>query len=153
MSMVRLMVGERPSRVWATARYTQSGVDQTVAATLVFPGGAMAQMSCSIASASHRFAVVAGEQGVVRTDFSNHAPESGLLSLSVKRGAPLPVPYEREEVPGGDGFRAEAESFARMVREGPEHWNGASEAESIDTVLALQAIAASARSGAWVEVG
>jgi predicted dehydrogenase len=63
------------------------------------------------------------------------------------------VPYEREEVPGGDGFRAEAESFARMVREGPAAWNGASAAESVDTVLALQAIAASARSGAWVEVG
>ena len=153
MSMVRLMVGERPSRVWATARYTLSGVDQTVAATLLFPGGATAQMSCSLSSASHRYAIVAGEAGVVRTDFSNHAPAAGVLSLDVKRGAALPVPYEREEVPGGDGFRAEAESFARMVREGPAGWNGASEAESIDTVLALQAIAASARSGAWVEVG
>ena len=153
MSMVRLMVGERPSRVWATARYTQSGVDQAVAATLVFPGGAMAQMSCNLSSASHRYAMVAGEAGAVRTDFSNHAPDSGVLSLSVKRGVALPVPYEREEVPGGDGFRAEAESFARMVREGPAGWNGATEAESIDTVLALQAIAASARSGAWVEVG
>jgi xylose dehydrogenase (NAD/NADP) len=153
MSMVRLMVGERPSRVRATGTFTQSGVDQTVLATLLFPGGAMAQMSSSIGTASHRFAVVVGELGVVQTDFSNHAPASGVLSLSIKRGAPLAVPYVTEDVPGGDGFRAEAESFARMVRLGPQHWNGATEAESVDTVLALQTIAASARSGAWVDVG
>jgi len=58
-----------------------------------------------------------------------------------------------EETPGGDGFRAEAESFARMVRLGAGQWNGASEAESVDTVLALEAIAASARSGDWVDIG
>jgi len=153
MSMVRLLVGERPSRVWATARYTPGGVDQTVMATLVFPGGAMAQMTCSIAHAAQRFAIVAGEEGAVRTDFSNHAPAGATLSLAVKRGAAFTVPFVTEEVPGGDGFRAEGDSFARMVRLGAEHWNGASEAESIDTVLSLQAIAASARSGAWVEVG
>jgi predicted dehydrogenase len=153
MSMVRLLVGERPARAWATARYTQSGVDQTVAATLTFPGGATAEMSCSLATASHRYAIVAGEAGAVRTDFSNHAPPAGVLTLDVKRGAAFQVPFETEQVPGGDGFRAEADSFARMVRLGAAHWNGASEAESIDTVLALQAIAASARRGGWVDVG
>ncbi|OWU55115.1 hypothetical protein CEJ89_15135 [Staphylococcus aureus] len=57
------------------------------------------------------------------------------------------------EVPGGNGFRAAAESFARMVRLGPWHRDGATEAASVDTAPALQAIAASARNGAWVEVG
>jgi predicted dehydrogenase len=153
MSIARLMVGERPNRVWATADYTPSGVEQTVMAVLVFPGGAMAQMNCSIGHASQRYAIVAGEEGVVRTDYSNHELPGMPLSLSVKRGVDFTLPYVTEETPGGDGFRAEAESFARMVRLGAEHWNGASEAESIDTALSLQAIAASARSGAWVEVG
>jgi hypothetical protein len=40
-----------------------------------------------------------------------------------------------------------------MVRHGPEHWNGASEAESIDIALALEAIAKSARDGGWVSLG
>jgi predicted dehydrogenase len=62
------------------------------------------------------------------------------------------VPFETETVPGGDGFRLEAESFARMVREGAAAWNGCTEAESIDTALALAAIARSAREGGWVNV-
>jgi hypothetical protein len=40
-----------------------------------------------------------------------------------------------------------------MIRIGPAEWNGASEAESIDIILALEAIAASAKNGGWVDVG
>jgi predicted dehydrogenase len=152
MSFVRLAVGERPRRVHATSRPTTTGVDLTTVATLEFPSGALAQITCSMATSFHRHAVVIGENGVIETGYSNHAPESGKLSLRVKRGVPNTVPFETVEVAGGDGFRAEGESFARMVRQGPAHWNGASEAESIDTVSALEAIAASARSGAWVEL-
>lgn len=153
MSMARLLAGERPLRAWATARHTQSGVDQTTAATLVFPSGAIAQVASSIGAASYRYAVVSGDAGAIRTDYANHALPTGALALEVKRGTALGVPYLVEEVAGGDGFRAEAESFARMARLGAGHWNGASEAESIDTVLALQAIAAATLSGTWVDVG
>ncbi len=152
MSFVRLAVGTRPLRALATARYTKSGVDQTVAATLEFPDGVLGQITCSMSTAFHRHAVVIGEKGVVETSYSNHAPAAGALSLRIKRGVPGTVPFETEDVPGGDGFRAEAESFARMIRLGKQHWNGATEAESVDTVMALQAIAESARSGAWVEL-
>jgi xylose dehydrogenase (NAD/NADP) len=152
MSIIRLAVGERPARVHAMAHNTQSGVDQTIAATLAFPSGAIAQLSCSLATAAHRHAIVVGERGVVETSYANHAPAEGALSLRIKRGAPSPVPFETMEVPGSNGFLAEAESFARMVRLGAQHWNGATEAESIDTALALQAITASARSGRWVEI-
>ncbi|MDE2575644.1 MAG: Gfo/Idh/MocA family oxidoreductase [Rhodospirillales bacterium] len=152
MSMVRIAAGERPTRVLATARWTQTKVDQTVAATLIFPSGAIGQLTCSLATSGHRHAVVIGERGVVETSFSNHAPPEGGLSLRVKRGIPGTIPFETEDVPAGDGFRAEGESFARMVRLGAAHWNGASAAESIDTALALEAIAASARSGDWVEI-
>lgn len=150
MSMLRILVGERPTRVLASARMTQSGVDQTVAAIVEFPSGAIGQISSSMATAFHRHAVVIGDAGVIETSYSNHAPDSGTLSLRVKRGVPGATPFETLEVPGGDGFRAEGESFARLIRQGAEFWNGASEAESIDTVLALQAIAASARSADWV---
>ena len=153
MSLIRLAVGEGPARVHATARSTRSGVDLTVAATLEFPGGVIAQLSCSMATATHRHAVITGERGVIETSYSNHAPVDGTLSLRVRRGTPGTTPFETIELPGGDGFLAEAEAFARMVRLGPQHWNGATEAESVDTALALQAIAASARSGAWVEIG
>ncbi len=149
MSLVRIAAAERPSRAFATARRTQSGVDQTVAAILEFPSGTIATVECSLATAFHRFAVIVGDTGVIETNYANHAP-AGTLTLRVKRGAPGTVPFETEEIAGGDGFRAEAVSFARMVRLGPAEWNGATQAESIDTALALEAIARSARQGGWV---
>jgi len=153
MSLVRIAAGEAPTRVLALARYTTTGVDQTVAATLQFASGMMAQITTSLGTAGNRWAVVVGDKGVIETGYSNHAPPgAATLPLRVKRGAPTTVPFETEELPGTDGFKAEGESFARMVRLGASHWNGASEAESIDTVRALEAIAKSARSGEWVDL-
>jgi predicted dehydrogenase len=152
MSMARIIAGERPARAFATGRTTQSGVDQTIAAILEFPSGAIAQVSSSMSAAMHRHAIVVGESGVIETSYANHKPADAELSLRIKRGVPGTVPFETETVPGGDGFRLEAESFARMVREGAAAWNGCTEAESIDTALALAAIARSAREGGWVNV-
>ncbi|MBM3548761.1 MAG: Gfo/Idh/MocA family oxidoreductase [Alphaproteobacteria bacterium] len=151
MSLARIATGERPSRVLASAKWTQSGVDQVIAATVEFPSGAIAQVSCCMSGAFHRAAVIVGERGVIETSYLNHGLDGKLL-LRVRRGTAGTLPLETLEVEGVSGFRAEAESFARMVREKPAHWNGASEAESIDIVLALDAIAASARSGSWEAV-
>lgn len=152
MSMARIIAGERPARVFATGRNTASGVDQTVVAIVEFPSGAVAQVSSSMSTAMHRHAVVVGRSGVIETSYSNHAPADAKLTVRLKRGVPGTVPFETEEVDGGDGFRLEAESFARMVRQGAAAWDGCSEAESIDTALALSAIARSAREGGWVNV-
>jgi predicted dehydrogenase len=151
MSLARIAAGERPTRVFAAARWAKSGIDQTVAATLEFPSGAIAQVSCSMSGAFHRKALIVGEKGAIETNYANHAPD-GSLPISVKRGVPGTVPFEIETMHGGDGFRLEAESFARMVHAGPEHWNGASETESIDIALSLEAIAKSARDGVWVSL-
>lgn len=148
VSLARLAAGERPARVFAAARWARSGVDQTVAATLEFPSGAIAQVSCSMSGAFHRKALIVGEKGAIETGYANHAPD-GSLTLAVKRGVPGAIPFETETLHGADGFRLEAESFARMVHAGAEHWNGATEAESIDIALTLEAIAQSARDGAW----
>jgi predicted dehydrogenase len=152
MSLLRIVTGEAPARVRATGRMTASGVDQTVAATLEFPGGALGQLSTSMATAQHRHAVIVGEKGVIETSYANHGDTT--LPLRVKRGAAGTVAFETEQLPAGDGFLAEAESFARMLREGRDAWNGASEAESVDTVRALEALAASLRGGGdWVRLG
>ena len=153
MSFLRIMTGHAPTRVQATGRWTTTGVDLSVVANLEFPGGVLGQMSCSMGTAWHRHAVVIADKGVVETNYSNHAPTSGTLSLRVKRGAPGTAPYETEDLHGGDGFRAEGESFARLILGDPNGWNGADEAESIDTVRALDAIARSLRAdGAWVDL-
>ena len=150
MSFARIAAGERPTRAFAVQRTTVTGVDQTIAATLEFPSGAVAQINCSLSISGVREAMVIGEKAVVQTSYSNHAP-AGFLPLRVKRGVAGNIPFDMEHLPGGDGFRAEGESFARLVRTGAG-WNGCSEAESVDTVLALEAIAKSAKSGGWVDI-
>lgn len=154
MSLLRIALGEAPTRVRAIGRNTTTGVDLTVAATMEFPSGAIGQLTTSMATAFHRHAILVGERGVIETGYSNHAPLGATtLPLRIRRGVPGTVPFETEELAAGDGFRAEAESFARMVREGAAAWNGASEAESVDTVRALEAIAASLASGGdWVRL-
>eukprot|EP01037_Dinobryon_pediforme_P004323 gene4323-4372_t len=151
MSMLRIAVGERPSRVFATGRYTPQDVDQTIVAILEFPSGAIGQLSSTMSSAFHRHAVIVGTTGVIETNYANHAP-SGSLPLRIKRGIPGTVPFDTETIEGGDGFGAEGNSFALMIRDGAQHWNGATEAESIDTAMALEAIAESARTGGWVSL-
>ena len=90
---------------------------------------------------------------MIETSYGNHAPAGEGLSLRVTPGTAGGASSEHIELPGGDGFRAEAESFARMVRLGAAEWNGATEAESIDTALTLEAIRTSMREGGWATLG
>ena len=153
MSFTRIATGAAPTRVVATARRMPSGVDLTLAATMEFASGALAQITCSFAASAARFATILGDQGTIETGYANHAmPGTDTLPIRIRRGTKATVPFETENLPAGDGFKAEGESFALMVRQGAAHWNGASEAESVDTMTALEAIAESLKTGAWVDV-
>lgn len=152
VSLALLVAGARPERVSATARWSETGVDRSVAATLEFPSGALAQISCSFATAYHRHALIAGEAGTIETTYLNHPPLGGLPVLTIRRGTTVQSVPETIEVAPGNGFLAEAESFERLVRQGPESWTGATLAESIDIAVTLDAILASARSGAAVSL-
>ena len=153
VSFVRAMAGERPSRVHAVARLTDTGVDKTMVATLEFPSGLIGQISSSFGTGYHRNAQIAGDTGAIDTTYLNHPPIGGPPSVTLKRGTTVAGEAETITVAGGNGFLAEAESFARMIAEGPQAWTGASEAESIDIAVTLEAILASARTGAAVAVG
>ncbi|SDR55867.1 Predicted dehydrogenase [Rhizobiales bacterium GAS113] len=151
VSLVRMVAGERPAWVQAAARFAESGVDRSLVATIAFAGGFLAQISCSFATGFHRHALIAGDDGVIETSFLNHPPLGGPPALQLKRGKDSRA-YETIEVQGGDGFLAETEAFARLVTQGPAHWTGASEAESIDIMATLEAILRSARSGERAEL-
>ena len=152
-SLAIIATGAAPTRVMAAATWTKSGVDMTVNAVIAFASGAMATVSCSFATAGHRFATITGDAGIIETSYANHAPPgSASLPLRVRRGAPATAAWEAETIPAADGFRLEAESFARLVRLGAGHWNGATELESLRTVQVLEAMAKSIRGAGWVEV-
>ncbi|BBK34419.1 putative dehydrogenase [Stella humosa] len=152
VSLALLAVGERPERVSATSRWSATGVDLSTVATLEFPGGALGLVSCSFATAYHRQALISGAAGTIETTYLNHPPMGGPPVLSVKRGTTAAAVAEIVEVAPGNGFLAEAESFVRLLRQGREHWTGATPEESIDIALTLDAIGESARSGAAVRV-
>ena len=152
VSLTRLVAGERPTRVQALARWHRSGVDETLVASMEHAGGLLAQISCSFATSTHRQALIVGTAGTIETTYPNHAPVDRLPVLQLKRGLEWDAPYEGIAVQACDGFRAEAESFERLIRLGPAHWTGASPDESVDIALTLEAILESARSGQPVSV-
>jgi D-xylose 1-dehydrogenase (NADP+, D-xylono-1,5-lactone-forming) len=152
VSLVRLLAGERPARVCALARWHATGVDDTLIASLEHPSGLLAQISCSFTTGLHRQALIAGTAGVIQTTFPNSPPLERPAVLTLTRGSSWGAPVETIEVEPLNGFRAEAESFERLIRLGPEHWSGATPEESVDIMLTLEAILQSARAHRAVDV-
>lgn len=153
VSLVRLVAGERPRRVHAIARWSESDVDRSLVATLEFGSGMLAQISSSFGTAYHRHALIAGETGAIETTYLNHPPMGGPPVLQVWRGQRSDnISTETVETAPGNGFLAEAESFQRLLVEGWSGWNGATPAESIDIAMTLEAMLRSARTGAMVDL-
>jgi predicted dehydrogenase len=152
VSLVRTIAGERPKRVHAMARWSESGVDRTLVASIEFSSGLLAQVSCSFATARHRHAFVAGDGGVIRTTYFNDTSAALPPVLEIRRGPGLDAKQELVETAATNGFLAEAEAFHDLVVHGRDRWEGASPEESIDIALTLEALAASARRGVTVEV-
>ncbi len=152
VSLACMVAKARPSRVSAQAQWTDSGVDRTFVATLEFPSGALAQVSCSFATAVHRQALIVGTTGILQTTFYNSPSPAAPPVLFLRRGKTWDSVAETMEVSETNGFLAEAESFVRLVREGPEHWTGVTPEESVDIMLTLEALLRSAREKKSIEV-
>jgi D-xylose 1-dehydrogenase (NADP+, D-xylono-1,5-lactone-forming) len=153
VSLVRTVAGTKPIRVFAISRWAESGVDLATLATLEFPSGLLAQVSCSFATARHRHAFIAGDAGSINTTYFNDTSAAFPPVLEVKRGTGWDAQYEVIETATSNGFLAEAESFHDLVRYGWDQWVGATPDESIDIALTLDALAVSARTGASADVG
>ena len=152
VSLVRMVAGARPERVFATSRWSTSGVDTTTLATLEFADGLLAQISCTFATARHRHAFMAGDAGSISTTYYNDTSAAFPPLLDVRRGTGWDAERDVVETAAISGFRAEADSFHDLVRSGMSRWTGATPAESLDIAATLDALAASARSGAPVNV-
>jgi predicted dehydrogenase len=152
VSLARMVAKEGPSRVSALAKWTDSGVDRTLVATIEFPSGLLAQVSCSFDTAVHRQALIAGTEGILQTTFYNNPSPTAPPILHLQRGKGWDATVEILEVPTTNGFLGEAESFERLVRQGREQWTGATPEESLDIMLTLEALLRSARSGKPVDI-
>jgi len=147
VSFVRQVFGCRPQRIVATARW-DGGVDQTLAATLELPGGGIAQISCSFATAVHRRAIIAGTTGVIETDYHNHTDRMAAPSYRIKRSPDWQAELETVAVPSENGFRAEIDAFADMIERDERDDRAAVRARraaSLDNAWTLAAILEAAR--------
>jgi len=143
VSFVRQVFGRRPSRVTAAARWTH-GVDQTLVATLELPGGGLAQISCSFATAVHRRALIVGSAGLIETSYDNHTNRSAAPGYRIKRGIDWQAELETVAVPGHDGFLLEIDAFAELVTGRDHAALAARRAASLDNAWTLAAIRAAA---------
>jgi D-xylose 1-dehydrogenase (NADP+, D-xylono-1,5-lactone-forming) len=144
VSFIRQIIGSRPERVSAVARW-HKGVDQTLAATLEFASGAIAQVSCSFATGLHRSALIAGSAGIIETDYQNHTARSSAPSFRLRRGSDWRNEVEVIPVPREDGFRAEVDALADMIEHPDSPALAARRAASIDNAWTLAAILTAAR--------
>jgi D-xylose 1-dehydrogenase (NADP+, D-xylono-1,5-lactone-forming) len=151
VSLVRMIAGARPTRVQAAAQWSSGGVDRTLAATLGFAGGLIAQISCSFSTCVHRQALIAGSNGVIQTTYLNHTDASQAV-LQLRVGTDKNAVDSIVQTSAANGFLAEAESFERLIRGDPAAWSGASAEESIDIAVTLETILRSARGGAAIDI-
>ena len=151
VSLVRMVAKARPTRVYAVAQW-DGGVDRALAATLAFASGLFAQITCSFDSCLHRQALISGSHGVIQTTYLNHTSALPQAVLQLRVGTDKDAVDSTVQTAAANGFLAEAESFERLVRNGPTQWSGTTPEESIDIALTLEAIRNSARSGAIIEI-
>ncbi|HSW04707.1 Gfo/Idh/MocA family protein [Aquabacterium sp.] len=151
VSLARLVAGRRPLAVLAQARWSDSGVDMALTGTVHYEGGAVAQIGCAMDAAVHRQALVLGSAGVIETDYLNHthAQRPGVLRL--RRGVGWDAPLESVAFDQGNGFRFEAEHFARQVFE-PGLRDDGDTRLSLENMATLEALLRSAREGRSVDV-
>jgi predicted dehydrogenase len=159
LSLIRLVMGERPARVTAHAQWADSGVDISTMATLHYADGRSAQLSCAMNTANHRRATIVGTQGTIETEYLNHTADApghpwGFLpsELRVRKGIANSVPFESIRSGTGSGFYFCAEAFAHKVATRDFAAMDRAAAASLDIAATLEAIARSARQGQAVDL-
>jgi len=152
VSLARLVFGSRPLRASAVARFMDSGVDRTLAGTLEFAGGGLAQISGSFATASHRRALIAGSEATIETDYRNHTDREEPPTLRLKRGPRSDSAFETLSVPRANGFFLEAEAFADLIERGDRATLDTHRAASLDNLATLAALLESARTQRAVDL-
>lgn len=148
-----LAAGQAPSRVLAAAKWAGSGVDETLAGTLEYPGGALAQISCTLSGSGHQQVQIIGTDGSIDIDTAFNLPADQRGRMRVHYGA-NPARTEDLQFAPVNQYQLEAEGFARLVQAGHDA-AGLPDmplAETLDNMATIEALLRSAQAGHAVEV-
>ncbi len=153
VNLARMVVGETPARVSASAEWSRGGVDQLLAATIEYPGGALAQISCSFVTPFHQTAQIVGDAGVITLErpFTLHPDTAATIQLW--RGAHF-APLETIAFEPTNHYQLEAEGLAALIAAGHgAHGLPAMPlVETLDNLATIDALLRSAREARRVEL-
>jgi predicted dehydrogenase len=139
-NLSRFIAGSEPTAVLAAARFgAESGVDESLAGTLVFEGGACGQFDVSVKSAGRATAEIVGTTGRIEVPSPWKPGDTSTIVVHDASG--------REEVTieGASPYVLQVEHFGRVIREGeapcltPE--------DSLGNMAAIEGLLRSARTG------
>jgi predicted dehydrogenase len=146
VNFARMIAGSAPEHVAAAARWTPAGVDETLAGTLEYPGGAIAQITCSLSASRVHSAEVIGSTGSIELDEAFTTPFDRPTRIRLRRGA-RGVDAEEIEIAPVNHYRLEAEAFERLVQAG-HGVPGLAEMpliETLDNLATIEALLLAAR--------
>lgn len=101
-----------PERIVASGTLAATGVDQRVAGTLVFPGGATARWVCGFDGTSDNALVVDGEHGSIRVPTRFWEATRAVLALKHRAEVVCEAPFRI------NGFEGEIEEAMHCIRAG-----------------------------------
>jgi predicted dehydrogenase len=143
VNLARMIAGCEPTRACAFRHGAE--VDNTFLGTLEFPNGMLAHVESSIESFERHRAEITGTHGAIIIESPwNPGDDAGEFVVVTESGS------ERIATAGGDRYRLEVEDFANAVLTGaPVRWPIE---DAVANMAALDALAASARTGAAVSL-
>jgi xylose dehydrogenase (NAD/NADP) len=124
VNFARLFASAEPTSIQATGNLHASGIDESAAGTLVFPGGIISTFNCSMTAQADNTATLCGSDGYIELPVPWKPAVEGSRFSIVRQTPPLmdgnprpsAPPRETIEVPGGRNLYAlEADDFAAAV--------------------------------------
>ena len=146
VNFVRMVLGQAPVRVGALANWSPSGVDISMAATLEYPAGLLATITCGLVAARHQFARIVGSQGFIEVDEPFTLPTDRPTTVRLYRGI-SDAQVEQFDIPPANHFQLEAEGLSRLVAAGHGD-HGLPQMplnETLDNMATIEALLVSAR--------
>lgn len=149
IAVARYMTGAEPLTVTAQATWTPEGVDETLAATLTFPGGVLAHINCSLRLPLRRYYELVGTGGMLRVNRA-YNPKDDAPGEVLQLGDDL-APVATFNTERLNSYVLMAEDFNRALLDGTEVPFPAEDA--VLNMRVIDAVYKAARSGGMVMVG
>ena len=134
VSTARLYAGSEPSAIRARARFGKSGVDLSLAATLEFPNGILAQVDCSFEQPFRCTYELVGTKGTINVPDAYLPPASPSATLrAIDDQAPKTLTFD-----GRNQYAAMVDAFAASVAAGKlvdPCDDGLSQMRTLDAIL------------------